>query len=426
MFPIDLAKLPALKTRRGLVIVDPQNDFLAEDGVLAVRNPEDLLRRLVDLATAFRQKGGDVIWVHSQFEKARPPHSEQIVTSDGPVLTGKGHRSREQPQGIEVSKCPEAFLGPEAATRPKCVRVGSSGIELHPAVQQAVQPKDHLVVKSYYSAFKSEQFLRLLRMRLVTELFICGSLTNIGVMATAIDAASHGYSIAIVEDCCGYRSSMRHSNALENISEATGCDIVSAKGALEIFQPKPKPSSKPAQRPSQKPGQKSSRAEGRDSTVRRRPEVEDAASLDSELESSFGKLTLNSEPAVAGPDYYPSTGDSKRPIPPAIGPSDEAKEKGKEKGKETQKTPTDNSVTQSDSIDPSAPPPQHSPENESEPDDASATEPAASAAAAPAGESTKRTRENSSEERRSDIGPTRLSTDKVGSPSTKGKRKMHN
>ncbi|RYP70748.1 hypothetical protein DL771_005243 [Monosporascus sp. 5C6A] len=208
MFPIDPAKLPSLATRRGLMVVDPQNDFLAKDGALPVKSPEDLPQRIVELVTSFRQCGGEIIWVHSQFGAPRSVQSEQILTSDGPMLTGssKERRPRAPQQGIEVSKCPEAFLGPEASTRPRCVRQGSSGIEMHPAVQQAVQPKDHVVVKSYYSAFKSEQLLRLLRRRLVTELFICGSLTNIGVMATAIDAASHGYCIAIVEDCCGYRS----------------------------------------------------------------------------------------------------------------------------------------------------------------------------------------------------------------------------
>ncbi|RYP93622.1 hypothetical protein DL770_000254 [Monosporascus sp. CRB-9-2] len=252
MFPIDEAKLPSLKTRRGLMVVDPQNDFLAKDGALPVKTPEDLPQRIVELVTAFRQCGGEIIWVQSQFGAPRSAQSEQILTSDGPMLTGssKGRRPRTPQQGIEVSKCPEAFLGPEASTRPRCVRQGSSGIEMHPAVQQAVQPKDHVVVKSYYSAFKSEQLLRLLRRRLVTELFICGSLTNIGVMATAIDAASHGYCIAIVEDCCGYRSSMRHHNAIQSISDATGCDVLTREGTLEVFQPKSRFSRRSSQRSS--------------------------------------------------------------------------------------------------------------------------------------------------------------------------------
>ena len=161
---------------------------------------------------------------------------------------------------------------------------------MHPAVQQAIQPKDHVVVKSYYSAFKSEQLLRLLRRRLVTELFICGSLTNIGVMATAVDAASHGYCIAIVEDCCGYRSSMRHHNAIRSISDTTGCDVLTREGTLEVFQPK--------SRFSRRSSQRSSTADGKSSTVRRRTGEEDGASLTSQLESSFEKLSLNSDPAT--------------------------------------------------------------------------------------------------------------------------------
>ncbi|KAK7747594.1 hypothetical protein SLS62_009005 [Diatrype stigma] len=424
MFPIDPAKLPALKTRRGLLIVDPQNDFLAKDGALAVKNPGDLPRRMADLVTAFRQNGGEIIWVHSRFEKPRPAQNEQIVTSDGPLLTGasaagKGRRPRAPPQEIEASKCPEAFLGPEAATRPKCVRTGSSGIEMHPTVREAIHPKDHTFVKSYYSAFKSDQLLRHLRMRLVTELFICGSLTNIGVMASAVDAASHGYSIAIVEDCCGYRSSMRHNNALQQISDSFGCDILTAEETLEILQPKSRSSQRSSQRPS--------RAESRNSSVRRRTEEEDAtASLTSKLESSFGKLSLNSEPAADGPQRKARAESSKQSLQPVVGSSkekgDEEKNTKREKEKETSQDPSDDPVPQPDGVGPSASQSQQSAsDDESESDDVSAAENSEAEVEADAEGAAQKSAKRSgqdSDEKKVTAGPS-ITTKKLGSQSAK-------
>lgn len=398
MFPVDTVKPPALNTRRGLMIVDAQNDFLSSGGALPVKNPRNLPQRIAGLVTAFRQSGGVVIWVHSQFDKPRSAESEQIVTSDGPMLTGasasgRGQRPRAPPQGIEDSRCPEAFLGPEATTRPKCVRVGSPGIELHPTVQEAVHPRDLSVVKSHYSAFQSEPLLQLLRRRLVTELFICGSLTNIGVMASAVGAASHGYSIAIIEDCCGYRSSMRHNSALQKIEDATGCDILTAEDALAISQPP----SRPSQRSS---NQQPSRIESSDSTtVRRRTEEEDAiSSLTSKLESSFEKLSLNSDPVADGPRHELRGDGSKRPLQSAAGAmagANEVEKKDKEKEKEAPQGPSsdDDAVPQSDPVDLNAPQ-QSSAVDESESDDSVSAE----AEVAAAQGSAKRSEKDSDEE----------------------------
>lgn len=265
MFPIDRSLLPSLSTRRALIVVDPQNDFLAEDGALPINIPRNLPERIANLATAFRKSGGDIIWVCSRFEKSRSVLDEQILTSDraGQLRSAdaaRGRRRQASPQlADQPCECPEAFLTQESPKLPKCVRPGSSGIDMHPIIQEAVGQRDCSVVKSYYSAFKSEQLLKLLRMRLVTELFICGSTTNISIMATAIDAASHGYNISIVEDCCGYHNIMRHRTAIKQISNTTGCDVLSADEVLASFKPKPKPSRRPGgDRPATSPSSKHS------------------------------------------------------------------------------------------------------------------------------------------------------------------------
>ncbi|KAI1372603.1 hypothetical protein F4677DRAFT_249083 [Hypoxylon crocopeplum] len=319
MFSIDRSLLPSLTTRRALIVVDPQNEFLSEDGALPVKLPMDLPDRIADLATSFRQSGGDIIWVCSRFEKSRSAQEEQILTSERSVSPrspdiSRGRRRQATPPTTQIQpcECPEAFLTQECSKMPKCVRPGSFGVEMHPTVKGAVGPRDYSLVKTYYSAFKSEQLLRLLRMRLVTELFICGSMTNISIMATAVDAASHGYAITVVDDCCGYHNMMRHRNSIKQISNTTGCDVLTAEEVLASFKPKPKFSRRSSDRLSTSPA-------GRFSTVRRaRGEDDSIASSTSEILSSFENLSLSGERAADTPDPEPPAQSSTLPIQPLV------------------------------------------------------------------------------------------------------------
>ncbi|KAI0120963.1 isochorismatase [Xylariales sp. AK1849] len=253
MFPIDASLFPKLTTRRALIVVDAQNDFLSADGALLAGAPNDLTARIVRLVQGFRPYG-DIVWIRSEYGQPRSAKSEQIITSDVP---SEGNR-RPGPRGrrlqsnaidqLPPSRCPEAFLSEIAPGRPECVRKGTTGAEMPAAIAELVEKKDLSFVKTQYSAFKLPQLIQRLRMKFVNEVFICGSSSNIGVMATAIDAASHGLDIAIVADCCGYRSSARHSAALKQIEDTTGCDIISTDGVLDLLKPKMKhTSAKPTQ-----------------------------------------------------------------------------------------------------------------------------------------------------------------------------------
>ncbi|KAI1126615.1 hypothetical protein F5Y10DRAFT_244447 [Nemania abortiva] len=300
MFPIDVTMLPALTTRKALLVVDAQNDFLAEDGALPVKMPIDLPERISNLANEFRRNGGEIIWVQSRFESPRALDEEQILASDLPgpsagATPARGRRSRTTPPATEPAVSPEAFLTPGPGKGPRCVRAGTPGAEMHPVVKQAVGSKDHILTKTFYSAFRADELLRLLRVRFVTELFICGSLTNIGVMATAIDAASYGYTITIVDDCCGSQSMSRHRMALRQITNTTGCDTLSAANVLGTIRPRPTTSERVDQ--SQYRG-----AAGRSPTVRVQRGRKDAAS---DIQSSLERLSLSGEPAAA--DEHAST-----------------------------------------------------------------------------------------------------------------------
>lgn len=70
----------------------------------------------------------------------------------------------------------------------------------------AIDPdRDTVLDKIGYSALESDGLVLSFRIRFVIELYLCGSLSNISVYTTALDAVRNGFSVTLVEDCLGYR-----------------------------------------------------------------------------------------------------------------------------------------------------------------------------------------------------------------------------
>ncbi|EON99456.1 putative isochorismatase family protein family protein [Phaeoacremonium minimum UCRPA7] len=271
----DPTRFPSLGTRKALLAIDLQNDFLSPDGALPVTEPEGFVKRIVDLASAFRQSGaGDVIWVRSEYERPRPANDDQIVVTDGPPLSirpgaqprGRRRTSREPSEPPEND--PEAFLSrPPQGEGRACVQPGSAGVEAFADIAAAIEPKDYRLTKTHYSAFQTGQLLQLLRGRFATEIYICGALTNTSVYATALAAGSYGYDIKIVDDCCGYRSIIRHAKATRQLIQLTGCELLYAEDVIQSLLPssssKPEAKLEPAISSPSSPSRVASSSRGR-------------------------------------------------------------------------------------------------------------------------------------------------------------------
>ncbi|KAG6001141.1 hypothetical protein E4U21_004675 [Claviceps maximensis] len=233
MFAFDQALLPQLITRKALILVDFQNDFAEGRGALPATEPEGFVNRTARLINEIRGKA-DVIWVQTQFDKLVSADTEAIIVSDiVPVTRRKDSRGRIM-RPVHSGETPdeEAFLSqPEA----KCAKIGSWGVKMISAMKQVMQKRDTVITKTHYSSFNGTPLLKSLRAKMVMEVFICGSMANVGVFATALDAAGHGMSITIVEDCCGYRSEQRQLAAVKNLIELTGCEIASADEVIEVL-----------------------------------------------------------------------------------------------------------------------------------------------------------------------------------------------
>ncbi|KAI7973828.1 hypothetical protein EIK77_001027 [Talaromyces pinophilus] len=231
------SNLPSIETRKALLLLDFQNDFVRPNGRLPVRKTLDFIDLIPGLVQSFRRTG-EIVWVRTQYEGSRPVvddyGSEIIITSAGPLDTKnqkKGRHGRQENRSdVNDVVDPEAFLsGPEPACLPQ-----TAGVQFPAPILAAIDHDHDIVIeKSDYSALQSPGMVLSLRSRFVTELYICGSLSNVSVYATALDAAQQGFAITLIEDCMGYRSFARHEEAVRRLADIVGANGISVQELLE-------------------------------------------------------------------------------------------------------------------------------------------------------------------------------------------------
>lgn len=231
------SNLPSIETRKALLLLDFQNDFVRPNGRLPVRKTLDFLDLIPGLVQSFRRTG-EIVWVRTQYEGSRPViddyGSEIIITSAGPLDTKNQKKGRHGREGsssdVKDVVDPEAFLsGPEPACLPQ-----TAGVQFPAPILAAIDHEHDIVIdKSDYSALQSPGMVLSLRSRFVTELYICGSLSNVSVYATALDAAQQGFAITLIEDCMGYRSFARHEEAVRRLADIVGANGISVQELLE-------------------------------------------------------------------------------------------------------------------------------------------------------------------------------------------------
>lgn len=276
MFEINEGDLPFVRTKQALLILDLQNDFVSPDCHLPVDKPPEYVERILELVPTFR-KTGIVFWIRSQFEESRPINQpsanvERVITDkqlpqgDSNIGGSSIGRTLKTPQKMldlygqimaakdgdlddlddldenteeEEAYDSETFLTLQNGQPPRIAIPMTAGNNFTPGAAKAIDAtKDVVFVKSHYSAFKSGTFLQTLRGQFVTELFICGALTNISIFATVMEAAQYGFQITLVDDCLGYRSKARHDEARRQLIEAAGCEVMESSDVVQMINVK--------------------------------------------------------------------------------------------------------------------------------------------------------------------------------------------
>ncbi|KAI9371316.1 hypothetical protein BJX61DRAFT_34883 [Aspergillus egyptiacus] len=225
-----LGGLPQIQTRKALLLIDFQNDFVRQSGALYVPNTTEIIETLPELASVFRRTG-DVIWVRSYYESRQPLLStdgQELIVVEPAEATIKKQSTRP---GTSTPLDEEAFLSTEPA---RCCLPRTAGAQFPAPLLAAIDTSsDILIEKSDYSALQSPGLVLSLRTRFITELYICGSLSNVSVHATALDAVRCGFSITLIEDCLGYREFPRHERAMKRMADILGANGITSQELQE-------------------------------------------------------------------------------------------------------------------------------------------------------------------------------------------------
>jgi nicotinamidase-related amidase len=106
---------------------------------------------------------------------------------------------------------------------------GTDGAKIHPRILAAA-PDAPIVIKHYADSFVSTNLEEVLSQLGVTELLVCGMMTQNCVTHTAISKSAEKYTVTILPDCCTTVDVMIHNIALNAVS--TRLALVPASEAL--------------------------------------------------------------------------------------------------------------------------------------------------------------------------------------------------
>jgi nicotinamidase-related amidase len=163
--------LTQLDATAALVVIDLQKGAI---GIPTVPPISEIVARTVQLARAFRERGLPVVLVN--------------VTSRPPGRTDTG--------------APPFSFPPD-------------GTELVPELEQ--HPSDHLLTKQCVGAFSGTSLDEYLRQHGVTQVFLTGVATSMGVEATVRSAYDHGYNVVPVVHARTDRDAEAHRHSVEKI-----------------------------------------------------------------------------------------------------------------------------------------------------------------------------------------------------------------
>lgn len=94
---------------------------------------------------------------------------------------------------------------------------GTPGAEIHPRILAAA-PTAPVIVKHFADSFEQTKLEATLRQLGVTDLLVCGMMTQNCVTHTAISKVAEGYGVTVLTDCCTTVSELLHLIALHALS----------------------------------------------------------------------------------------------------------------------------------------------------------------------------------------------------------------
>ena len=134
---------------------------------------------------------------------------------------------RAKDEGVNIIHI-QHIANPEMGIAP-FFNQGSEGAKIHPRILDAA-PDAPIVVKEFADSFVDTNLEEILSDLGVTELLICGMMTQNCVTHTAISKTAERYKVGILSDCCTTVDEMIHNIALHAVS--TRVSLISLNEAI--------------------------------------------------------------------------------------------------------------------------------------------------------------------------------------------------
>ena len=182
--------LTQLDANAALVVIDLQKGIAVAP--TAPMGPAEVVDRAAQLARAFREKNLPVVFVN--------------VTGGAP-----GRVDMPRPSGARGQDWAELMA------------------ELH------VEPSDATPSKQRWGAFIGTSLHEYLQQRNVTQIFLAGIATTIGVESTARSAFDYGYNVVMVVDAMTDRDGDAHRNSVEKIFPRLG-EVEVTENVLQMLR----------------------------------------------------------------------------------------------------------------------------------------------------------------------------------------------
>jgi nicotinamidase/pyrazinamidase len=172
------------REKSALLVVDMLNDFVEEKGALSVPGAKGIVSSIAELAREAREIGVPVIYINDSHD----------------------------PDDAEFE-----MWGPHAIT-------GTKGAQ----VVKGLEPRsgDHVLAKKRFSAFFGTELEEILKKLGVEHVVITGTVTNICIFATALDAIIRGYAVTVVEEGVAALDEEDHRFALKQIEQVFGGEVI--------------------------------------------------------------------------------------------------------------------------------------------------------------------------------------------------------
>jgi ureidoacrylate peracid hydrolase len=190
----------AAPSRAALVVIDVQNDFVADGGFFDaigadVRSAQRRIPALLRLIEGARAARVPVVFVQAIYD---------------PQFLSAPMRERNRRRGVEL---------------PRCLS-GSWGAQFYEVQPLAGEP---VVVKHRYSAVPNTEFVPVLERLGVESLLLAGVATDTCVESTARDAYFIDYYVTLVADCCAAFDEADHLACLRRFERDYGATVTSGQ-----------------------------------------------------------------------------------------------------------------------------------------------------------------------------------------------------